>query len=135
MLPLELLPVVPAMAAIGSSQTAVGVLDTRLPPGSAAALAFHSGFTYPVAPRYGLSTLGPPVGPPVTGPDVTGPRVVTGADVTGPRVVTGAEVTGPRVVTGAEVTGPRVVTGAEVWTGPPLQATPLTENAVGLPLV
>jgi hypothetical protein len=45
MLPLELLPVVPAMAAIRSSQTAVGLPETRLPPDSASALAFHSGFT------------------------------------------------------------------------------------------
>jgi hypothetical protein len=36
---------VPSIAAIRSIQTAVGVLDTREPPGSAAAFADHSGFT------------------------------------------------------------------------------------------
>ena len=45
MLPLELLPEVPSIAAIRSSHTAVGLLETRLPPGSASALAFHSGLT------------------------------------------------------------------------------------------
>jgi len=37
--------VVPAIAAIRSSQTAVGLFETRLPPVSASAFAFHSGLT------------------------------------------------------------------------------------------
>jgi hypothetical protein len=36
---------VPSIAAIRSSQTAVGVFETRLPPETDSALAFHSGFT------------------------------------------------------------------------------------------
>ncbi len=48
----------------------MGWLATRLPPGSAAAFADHCGFTYTLAPEYGLSTRGPvgsgggSVGPP-----------------------------------------------------------------------
>src|SRR4051812_9970730 len=59
-------PLTPLMAAIRSSQTPVGWLETRLPPGSAAAFADHSGFTYTLAPAYGLSTrpLGSVVPPP-----------------------------------------------------------------------
>src|SRR5262245_39708837 len=56
MLPLDELPVVPAMAAMRSSQTPVGWFEMRLPPGSPLALAAHSGLTYPVAPANGLST-------------------------------------------------------------------------------
>ncbi|MFD0534757.1 hypothetical protein ACFQY7_14340 [Actinomadura luteofluorescens] len=40
----------PWIAAILSSHTPVGWLDTALPPGSAAALADHSGFTYAFTP-------------------------------------------------------------------------------------
>src|SRR4051794_38271317 len=43
------------MAAIRSIHTAVDVFDTRLPPETDSALAFHSGFTYPAALAYGLS--------------------------------------------------------------------------------
>src|SRR3569833_2365479 len=44
------------IAAIESSQTPVGWFEMRLPPDSAAALADQSGFTYTLAPEYGLST-------------------------------------------------------------------------------
>src|SRR5438045_55175 len=44
-----------------SSQIAVGWLEIRLPPGSAAALADQSGFTYHLAPVYGLTMCEPPV--------------------------------------------------------------------------
>src|SRR5688572_525721 len=120
---LDWLLAVPSIAAMRSSHTAVGVLATRLPPGSAVAFARHSGFTYPVTPAYGLSTRGP--GVPVA-------RVVGGVvtrDVGG--VVTrevGGVVT--RVVGGVVA---RVV-GAVVTTGP-LQLTPLTVNEVGTELV
>ena len=43
--PFELLPGVPSMAAIRSTHTAVGVFETREPPATDSALAFHSGFT------------------------------------------------------------------------------------------
>ncbi|GAB3384781.1 hypothetical protein GCM10027452_36340 [Micromonospora halotolerans] len=43
------------------TQTAVGLFDTRLPPDTDSALAFHSGFTYPFTPAYGLSTFWPGV--------------------------------------------------------------------------
>src|SRR5215469_11981348 len=46
------------IAAMLSSQTPVGWLEIRLPPGSAFAFAAQSGFTYIFAPRYGLSTWG-----------------------------------------------------------------------------
>lgn len=52
-------PFAPPMAAMRSSHTPVGWLETREPPGSAAAFADHSGFTYTLAPEYGLSTLVP----------------------------------------------------------------------------
>jgi hypothetical protein len=42
-----------------SSHTPVGWLDTFVPPGSAAALADQSGFTYCLAPTNGLSTCVP----------------------------------------------------------------------------
>ncbi len=38
-------PLTPLMAAMRSSQTKVGWLETAEPPGSAAAWADHSGFT------------------------------------------------------------------------------------------
>ena len=40
---MPMLVALPAMAAIRSSHTPVGVFETRLPPGSDSALAFHSG--------------------------------------------------------------------------------------------
>jgi hypothetical protein len=46
------------MAAMLSSHTAVGWLATRSPPGSASALALHSGLTYPRAPTYGFADGG-----------------------------------------------------------------------------
>lgn len=49
-------PATPLIAAMRSSHTAVGWLEILLPPGSAAAFADHSGFTYTLAPAYGLST-------------------------------------------------------------------------------
>src|SRR5690606_4393228 len=59
----------PSMAPIRSSQTAVDSLATAEPPGSAAALADQTGFTYSLAPSNGLSTFSPGlvgglVGPP-----------------------------------------------------------------------
>ncbi len=70
-----MLPLAPLIAAIRSSQTPVGWLEIRLPPVSAAAFADHSGFTYTLAPAYGLSTLPegslPPPPPPPPLPSST----------------------------------------------------------------
>src|SRR2546430_10781685 len=44
------------IAAMLSNQTPVGWLEIRLPPASAFAFAAQSGFTYILAPTYGLST-------------------------------------------------------------------------------
>src|SRR5690606_32198701 len=52
-------PPAPSIAAMRSIQTAVGSSATAEPPGSEAALADHSGFTYTLAPAYGLSTRSP----------------------------------------------------------------------------
>src|ERR1041384_4246448 len=59
-----LAPAAPSIAAMRSIHTPVGWLATRLPPGSAAAFADQSGFTYIFAPTYGLSTRSLPPGLP-----------------------------------------------------------------------
>jgi len=112
----------PVIVATLSSQTAVETLETRLPPVWPATSAAHCGFTYPFAPTYGLSTCGGQLVVHVDG-EVGG---VVGGVVGGREV--GGVVGG---VVGGRVVGGPVVGGAVVGPPPPLQATPLTVNAVG----
>jgi hypothetical protein len=95
------------IAAIRSIHTPVGWLEIRLPPGSAAALADQSGFTYCVAPAYGLSTR----------PGGGGPVVV---------VVDEDD---------DEEEDDVVVVVVLVGGGPPVQTVPLTEKLAGRALV
>src|SRR5437868_4552921 len=94
-----------------SSQIAVGWLEIRLPPGSAAALADQSGFTYHLAPVYGLTMCEPPV--PVLLALGVGDEVALGV---------------------GELVCEGLLVGLPV-TGVPLQAFPLRLNAAGIGLL
>src|SRR5882672_2379070 len=97
-----------------SSHTPVGWLEIRLPPASAFALAAQSGFTYALAPAYGLSTCGPPPPPLLVGVGEAEVRLGVGLGELLVRLGVGEAVVGPVATAPVQVTPFRV---NEVGTG------------------